>query len=119
MDAVDERGWTSLHFAASKGDTDAIAELLLREANVDAATVDGASPLYIASRNGHTAVVGELLSRGAEHGHIDVLGQLLDRSLKHDRAHASHLQSSVAAIPSLRNLDAKNLRDQDADQSYN
>ena len=64
-------------------------ELLARGAAVDAAANDGATPLLIASQEGHLEVVREFISRGAdpraatfallaaiEAGHMTVAGLL-------------------------------------------
>jgi uncharacterized protein len=60
-------GMTALHWAAQKGDLDLAQTLLYAGANVRATTrVGGYTPLLIASRNGHAALVDALLANGAD-----------------------------------------------------
>ena len=70
IDAVDEDGWTALHFAAEKGDMDEVERLLAAGANVDARTTGGfprnSTPLSIAAFYDHLDVMRLLLDRGAD-----------------------------------------------------
>jgi ankyrin repeat protein len=60
-------GMTALHWAAQKGDLDLAQTLLYAGANIRATTrVGGYTPLLIASRNGHAALVDALLTGGAD-----------------------------------------------------
>jgi ankyrin repeat protein len=60
-------GMTALHWAAQKGDVDLAKILLYAGANVKATTrIGGYSPLIIASRNGHAAMIEALLAGGAD-----------------------------------------------------
>ena len=57
---------SQLHAAAGKGDVAAVAALLARGVDVDAATDRGVTPLYIAAEQGYLALVHLLLERGAD-----------------------------------------------------
>ena len=65
------RGFTALHFAATKGNDDIVAILLEGEAAIDPVS-DGAmgsskaTPLMLAANKGHAAVVRTLISAGAD-----------------------------------------------------
>jgi len=60
-------GMTALHWAAQKGDLELAQTLLYAGANLRATTrVGGYTPLLIASRNGHAALVDALLAGGAD-----------------------------------------------------
>jgi uncharacterized protein len=60
-------GMTALHWAAQKGDLELAQTLLYAGANIRATTrVGGYTPLLIASRNGHAALVDALLAGGAD-----------------------------------------------------
>lgn len=59
-------GWTLLHAAAVKGDTDLIRELIDKGANVNAQNDDKRTPLRMAIMNGHVDAVKLLLDKGAD-----------------------------------------------------
>src|SRR6478752_2032364 len=60
-------GMTALHWAAQKGDADLAQTLLYAGANVRAATrVGGYTPLLLASRAGHAALIEALIAAGAD-----------------------------------------------------
>lgn len=65
IDAVDERGWTSLYNASLHGHTSVAKMLLSHRANVNAAAKNGATPLHIAAEHGRVGVVLALLKRRA------------------------------------------------------
>lgn len=58
-------GWTALHRAAARGALDDVRRLHEEGASLEAKTVDGWRPLFVAALAGHAAVVLELLARGA------------------------------------------------------
>lgn len=67
--AVNQEGWTALHYAATGSDSTAVVELLLaRGAAVDARSPNGSTPLMMAARYGSEASVDLLLARGANAG---------------------------------------------------
>ncbi|MGO0305750.1 ankyrin repeat domain-containing protein [Endozoicomonas acroporae] len=55
-----------LHFAAEKGQPDAIYELIAREADVDARTKNGFTPLKYATEKGQQAAVDALIAYAAK-----------------------------------------------------
>ena len=57
---------SQLHAAAGKGDVAAVAALLARGVDVDAATDRGVTSLYIAAEQGYLELVKLLLERGAD-----------------------------------------------------
>ncbi len=60
-------GMTALHWAASNNDVDLAAMLIHAGANVRAATrINGYTPLLLAAKEGHAAVIRTLLERGAD-----------------------------------------------------
>ncbi|MCU0649073.1 MAG: ankyrin repeat domain-containing protein [Gemmatimonadaceae bacterium] len=60
-------GMTALHWAALRGDVDAIRMLAAAGARVDAATRNGNYlPLHLAARNGRTTAISALLGVGAD-----------------------------------------------------
>ncbi len=65
--ALDSEGHTPLHYAAMRGDAEAVALLLAAGAEADAISpVNGTTPLMCAARNGHLPTVELLLSHGAD-----------------------------------------------------
>jgi ankyrin repeat protein len=59
-------GTAALHWAVQANDTE-LTDLLLRSgANVSAATVAGATPLQLAAINGNAAILGRLITAGAD-----------------------------------------------------
>ena len=67
VNAAQGDGMTALHWAAMKGDAELAQMLVYAGANVRATTrLGGNSPLVIATRNGHAAVVDVLLKAGAD-----------------------------------------------------
>jgi hypothetical protein len=64
--AINRKGWTPLHYAASSAES-SVAELLLQEgATVDAESPNGTTPLMMAAGYGSDVVVDMLLKRGAD-----------------------------------------------------
>lgn len=64
--AVNQSGWTALHYAAAANSTDILKLLLERHATVDAPSPSGLTPLMLAAREGQEAAVQLLLERGAD-----------------------------------------------------
>jgi hypothetical protein len=68
----DFEGTTALHAAAQRGAVEAVRQLLIHDASVDATDLDRRTPLMLAARNGHDDVVGLLLKAGASADSVDV-----------------------------------------------
>jgi ankyrin repeat protein len=67
VNAAQGDGMTALHWAALEGDLETAKMLLYAGANVKSSTRLGAfTPLLLASKNGHAALVGALLEAGAD-----------------------------------------------------
>ncbi|KAK9667704.1 hypothetical protein RND81_13G005500 [Saponaria officinalis] len=66
---TDDRGWTSLHIGARKGDLKEVKRLLAEgmDANIAAwgPKLQGITPLHLAAKGGHTKVMDVLLEHGA------------------------------------------------------
>lgn len=63
---VNQEGWTALHYAASKGNDDAVRVLLEHYAYIDAESPGKMTPLMMAMRYDHTSTVKLLLDEGAD-----------------------------------------------------
>ena len=59
-------GWTALHYATVNGDIDLVKYLIKHGANINKATSEGSSPLYLAKLGGHDDVVKILRNAGAK-----------------------------------------------------
>jgi ankyrin repeat protein len=57
---------TPLFYAAARGHTKIIAQLLTAKVSVDTPCVDDATALYIAAQNGHSLILAQLLSAGTK-----------------------------------------------------
>ena len=57
-------GYTALHFAAMYGDANLCEKLLLNEANITIANINGETPLHLASLMNHLDVIKKLLENG-------------------------------------------------------
>jgi ankyrin repeat protein len=96
VDAAQGDGMTALHWAAMRGDAEMAQMLMYAGANIKATTRIGAyTPIFLASQNGHAAVIEALLRAGADpksadaggatplmvaaaSGHIDAVKTILD-----------------------------------------
>ncbi|WP_299451845.1 ankyrin repeat domain-containing protein [uncultured Pigmentiphaga sp.] len=63
---VNHPGWTALHYAASKGNDDAVRLLLEHHAYIDAESPGKMTPLMMAMRYNHASTVKLLLDEGAD-----------------------------------------------------
>jgi uncharacterized protein len=63
--AADEEGWTALHYAAQRGDAEAVRLLIQKKVDVNAQSKSGDTPLKLASSKGHTEVEQALTAAGA------------------------------------------------------
>jgi ankyrin repeat protein len=63
--AVDQPGWTALHYAAASGDTEIAGILLAHKAAIDAESPSKLTPLMMAAREGQEQCVALLLRAGA------------------------------------------------------
>lgn len=71
--ALDSRGWTALHYAADRGQSNVVMELLdssqPEKPDLEAKTTqEGWTPLVLAAHNGHKDVMNLLLDAGADAG---------------------------------------------------
>lgn len=64
--AVNQAGWTPLHYAAAVGDEEIVNLLLSKKATVDALAPNKTTPLMMAARSGHTRTIRILLDHGAD-----------------------------------------------------
>ncbi len=64
--AINRKGWTPLHYAASGPQTALVTLLLDRGADIDAASPNRSTPLMMAARYGASESAELLLSRGAD-----------------------------------------------------
>jgi ankyrin repeat protein len=62
----EERGRTSLHWAAEAGQLKMVETLLAKNADVNPTDRDGSTPLHLAAKAGRTAIVQLLLDKGAD-----------------------------------------------------
>ncbi|WP_332328280.1 ankyrin repeat domain-containing protein [Endozoicomonas sp. GU-1] len=58
--------YTPLHFAAERGQQEAIHALITRGADVNAQTTDGRTPLHFAAEQGQQEAIDALIARGAD-----------------------------------------------------
>jgi uncharacterized protein len=59
-------GWTALHYAAINGDVELVKYLLKYGSNVNKATGDGSTPLYLAQLGKHEEIIKLLKNAGAK-----------------------------------------------------
>lgn len=59
-------GWTALHYAVTNGDVDLVKYLIRYGANVNKATAEGSTPLFLAKLEGYDEIVTMLKKAGAQ-----------------------------------------------------
>jgi ankyrin repeat protein len=62
IDAMDERGWTALHFAAANGQL-TVVQLLVDKADLAVKNENGEMAIHLAAKNGHVEVLKELMDK--------------------------------------------------------
>ena len=67
----DEAGRTTLHWAAWKGDTKAIAAMVNAGADLNGQDTDGRTPMHLAAERGHTKAIASLTNAGADPNILD------------------------------------------------
>jgi ankyrin repeat protein len=68
-------GSTPLHWAAYRGDVDAVKQLIAIKADVGAKNVYGVTPLALAAETGNAAIIALLLKAGADAESVSAEGQ--------------------------------------------
>lgn len=71
---VNRTGWTPLHYAATGGDLAMVRLLLEHHAYIDAESPNRSTPLMMAARQRHEAVIRELIGAGADPTGINEAG---------------------------------------------
>lgn len=71
-----QNGYTPLHIAAKKNQTQIASALLQYGAETNALTKQGVSPLHLASQEGHTEMASLLLEKGAHVNAATKVGNL-------------------------------------------
>ena len=108
--AVNRKGWTPLHYAATKGNI-AIMRLLLQEnAYIDAESPNGTTPLMMAAYYGSPLSVKMLLEEGADPNlRNQDNASALDLALSADRKQSAHFINAF-----LEAWQVQNLKDEEA-----
>lgn len=75
MNAIDEVGWTPLHWASRYGYVGFVEKLLKAAAPVHAINKAGWTPLHFAAYGGHVSTVRTLLANGADINATNEWGQ--------------------------------------------
>jgi len=65
LDGGSTPGWAAIHFAVMEGDTDLVKYLVMHGANVNLATNDGSTPLFLAKSEKNDEVIKILKTAGA------------------------------------------------------
>jgi len=101
INAIDNDGYTALHFAAAEGKLDAVEDLIKKGANIEAKTNNNYTPLHFAAVQGNLDVVKHLVEKGADvntvdgggdtalhfaakEGHSDVIKHLIEKGARLD-----------------------------------
>lgn len=105
----ERRRWSCLHYAAARGDTDAIERILAEGADVDMRNAAGRTPLAEAAKRGRLAAVRALLRHGAEVDVYDTQSGFTPLHLAAEGNHAAVVRRLLAAGA---NVDARNQWDQ-------
>lgn len=72
---ANQHGWTALHYAAAKGNSEIVQLLLDKRADINARSPTHITPMMMAARNGHIYTVKLLLDRGADASLTDMHGR--------------------------------------------
>jgi uncharacterized membrane protein len=106
--AVDNRGWTPLHYAAFAGYVNIAALLIGWRANVNARDKDGITPLHVAAARGHSGVVELLVKSGADVNARSYSGRTpLHVAAGNGHVEVVRLLLESGADPSVKSLDGK------------
>ncbi|TPX12492.1 uncharacterized protein E0L32_006904 [Thyridium curvatum] len=98
---TDERNWMPLHCAASAGSTRAVRVLKDHGAVLNAATIDGQTPLILAVEYGHQDTVFELIEAGVDINDCTYsLASPLTAAIRRGDAEMTRLVLALGADPS-------------------
>lgn len=100
----DDNGWTALHWAAVRGDVDAVRFLIAAGANSEAQEKCGATALHYAAHRGSVAVAQQLLDVGADANKPDAWGWIP----LHEAAENGHIEVATLLLQNGANTEAKN-----------
>lgn len=101
----DRRRWSCLHYAAARGDADAIERIVAAGADVDGRNAAGRTPLAEAAKRGRLAAVQTLLRLDAEVDAYDTQSGFTPLHLAAENNHAAVVRRLLAASA---RVDARN-----------
>jgi ankyrin repeat protein len=111
---VNQKGWTPLHYAATKGNIEIMRLLIENHAYLDAESPNGTTPLMMAAMYGSPEAVKVLIQAGADLHQTNQLGlSALDFAVRGQRQNAKELiETGLARLAARQNQPTPNANPQ-------